>query len=94
MKAMKLRALIVAGLLVVGCGSSSTPGVDAELPSADAGVPVLSWTACPFSTNGSGSEAECANVEVPINWDDPDGDTIVLFVKRVGNFTDSDSRTL
>ncbi len=33
-------------------------------------------------TDGSGDAAECAEVMVPLRWDDPDGESIPLFVKR------------
>ncbi len=55
---------------------------------------MVSWTPCPFYTGGAGSEAECANVDVPVDWNDPAAGTISLFVKRVGNFDDPTAKML
>lgn len=43
----------------------------------------LDWKPCPLdSKKASGSDAECADVAVPADWDAPAGPTIQLFVKR------------
>lgn len=49
----------------------------------DGGDDPIMWEPCPVFTGGQGNDAECATVDVPIDWDDPGGDTIELFVKRV-----------
>ncbi len=96
---MNRRALtssvVLAALVATGCQSEpsgsgtgqqgdsptdSTPapdateGVDAEL--ADFYTQTLSWETC-------GEEFECATVTVPVDYDDPDGDTIELSALRV-----------
>ena len=43
----------------------------------------LSWYPCPILSGGEGAGAECADVEVPLDWEDPEGPLISLFLKRV-----------
>lgn len=66
---------------VVGTDGTGDTGSDTE----DTGVaaPELVWEPCPLLTDGAGEDAECAVVEVPRDWDDPTGETIELFVKRI-----------
>jgi pimeloyl-ACP methyl ester carboxylesterase len=43
----------------------------------------VSWAACALDSNkASGSDAECADVTVPVDWSSPDGPTLTVFVKR------------
>ncbi len=56
-------------------GTTGEPGIEP--------VP-LSWYPCPTFTGGAGLDAECAEVMVPLDWDEPDGEQIELFVKRLG----------
>ncbi|WP_437477877.1 alpha/beta fold hydrolase [Sorangium sp. So ce1014] len=42
----------------------------------------IAWTPCPLLTDGTGEDAECAEIPVPLHWDQPDGKTITFFVKR------------
>ncbi|WP_437660715.1 alpha/beta hydrolase [Sorangium sp. So ce1182] len=42
----------------------------------------IAWTPCPLFTDGAGEDAECAEIQVPLRWDQPDGKTIPFFVKR------------
>ncbi|MEM6994108.1 MAG: alpha/beta fold hydrolase [Myxococcota bacterium] len=57
--------------------------------SGTTGAPVvepepLAWYPCPTFTGGTGTDAECAEVMVPLDWADPEGQQIELFVKRLG----------
>ncbi len=61
---------------------------DPDAPAPDASLPQgIQWSPCPYFTGGTGSDAECADVEVPVDWTQPDGDKLTLFVKRMGNPT-------
>ena len=40
----------------------------------------IAWYACPFET---GQNGECAKIQVPLDWNEPGGKTIQVFVKRV-----------
>jgi len=41
------------------------------------------WEPCPVVPSDDENTAECATVEVPLDWDEPDGDLIELFVRRL-----------
>jgi len=54
---------------------------DASAPDSGVAPVTISWEPC---TAARGTrEAECADVEVPIDWSDPSGGTTTVFVKRV-----------
>ena len=42
----------------------------------------LEWQRCALITGGPDRAAECARIDVPVRWSEPDGDQIELFVKR------------
>ncbi len=63
-------------------GSSSEDTGDVDPPPVEP-VP-LDWYPCPVFTGGEGSGAECAELDVPLDWDDPAGPQIELFIKRIG----------
>jgi len=45
----------------------------------------IDWNACTLQgLGGQTYPADCATVEVPLDWSEPDGETIDLFVRRVG----------
>ena len=44
----------------------------------------ITWEPCPLYTGSTGTEAECATVDVPADWDDIHGATLEVFVKRYG----------
>jgi pimeloyl-ACP methyl ester carboxylesterase len=78
---MRLRtilALTFVGLLAA-CGSDS-----GEEPAEEFAVDIA-WTDCTFFTDGTGEPASCATVAVPLDWSDPEGRTIELFLKRLGS---------
>lgn len=47
----------------------------------------ITWTSCRFGGGnpfgGGGGDADCATIEVPLDWDTPDGPRIPYFVKRI-----------
>ena len=45
-------------------------------------VPV-EWEPCSFFTGGTRDDAECADVRMPLRWDDPTAAQISVFVKRL-----------
>lgn len=61
-----------------GGGSNNTGGAGGGSTGGDEIV----WTPCPLYTDGDGDDAECAEIAVPLRWDEPDGETITFFVKR------------
>src|SRR5687767_11398604 len=56
-------------------------GLDAGPP--DAGPPAVVWEPCEIITGVGGHGAECATVDLPLDWAAPSGETIEVFVKRV-----------
>ena len=42
----------------------------------------VTWQSCPLISDAIALDAECATIEVPLDWDAADGETIELFVKR------------
>jgi pimeloyl-ACP methyl ester carboxylesterase len=94
----------ILSLLCASCGVSS-PGEPqgAEPPATGAGgeagsggsggghadAPEIEWAACSLVTGDDDGRAECAAVTVPLRWEQPDGPSIELFVKRLrGTSTD------
>ncbi|MEM6991557.1 MAG: alpha/beta fold hydrolase [Myxococcota bacterium] len=70
-------------------GAEQTDTGDATDGSGDGGSTggsdaAIEWQPCPVFTGGEGAEAECATVDVPADWADPAGESIELFVKRIG----------
>ncbi len=56
-------------------------GLDAGV---DAGSTlVVQWTACALYTGGQDSDAECADVQVPLRWEEPQGRHISVRMKRL-----------
>src|SRR5262245_42868053 len=45
-------------------------------------APIL-WQACPIFTGEQGTGAQCATIEVPLDWNDESGKKAELFVKRL-----------
>jgi pimeloyl-ACP methyl ester carboxylesterase len=70
--------LAILSLATTGLGSaaaSATPSVSAPSMSASSVSSSLSWAAC-------GPRLQCADVTVPLDWDEPRGPTITLPVMR------------
>ncbi|MCF7552293.1 alpha/beta fold hydrolase [Pseudonocardia sp. WMMC193] len=68
-----VASLLVAALTVAACSSGAA--VEAP-PAAQAATPTLSWTDC-------GDGFQCTTIEVPRDWDDPDGPTISLGMTKL-----------
>ncbi|MEU2523130.1 alpha/beta hydrolase [Streptomyces pseudogriseolus] len=85
--ALSACALLLPALLA-GCAEEDGPGQDLTRQKLD-------WTACPAPDEAQGGGAppsplpgargqwECATLKAPLDWDDPDGDTIGLALIRV-----------
>lgn len=80
-----LSAAAVCAAAATGCGGEERldPVAGGGGAGGAGGGAGIAWEACPLITGGSGSDAECADVEVPADWRDPGGQTITVFVKRV-----------
>ncbi|MDD5309766.1 MAG: alpha/beta fold hydrolase [Deltaproteobacteria bacterium] len=87
----KLTFLIFVGaLLAAGCDTGSPSddpdaggdaGNDAAGTDPDQGI---DWEPCPlYVDQPAGLLAECATIDVPLRWSEPDGPTIGIFVQRL-----------
>jgi pimeloyl-ACP methyl ester carboxylesterase len=79
-------ALITASL-AAGCGGGENPGITTGSSTGDhvdGGVTKpVSWGECPADTGYTAEPgSECATVDVPLDHDAPEGETISLFVAR------------
>src|SRR5262245_56876633 len=43
----------------------------------------LPWEPCPLYSGTSSGQAECVNMEAPLRYDEPDGSSIELAIKRI-----------
>lgn len=43
----------------------------------------VQWSSCSLLTGKEGKEAECATIPLPLDWSDPQGKTIDVFIKRI-----------
>jgi pimeloyl-ACP methyl ester carboxylesterase len=87
-----LHIVVVAGVvaavtLALGCGDNVVPTQpDAQVPESPFPAALLGqelvYTPCPLYADTGLGAAECADVTVPLWWDDPAGATITLRVKR------------
>lgn len=82
--------LVLSGLLLGACATSDEPPPAASnTPSADqaeqsaASSPLDAYYDQPLSWGDCGKGAQCATFEVPLDYDDPDGDRIEIAVLRV-----------
>ncbi len=83
----QLRPSLHAGIAAVALGCSS-PGAPTEAP--DAGLsadvvnppPAIAWSGCELNSGTKGG-AECAIVDVPLDYGNPSGLTMQVAVKRV-----------
>lgn len=66
-----LAPALVVALMPVGAAAATGPP-----------VPELEWGPCEDEELEPGDPAECATLTVPIDWDDPDGETIELALAR------------
>lgn len=65
-------------------GEVSLPPVDEELP-AEYLEQEVEWFPCPLLYQSDLADAECADVEVPLRYHEPDGETATVRVKRFGS---------
>ncbi|MFI1918612.1 alpha/beta hydrolase [Nocardia sp. NPDC020380] len=76
MRTMQLVSTMVSAValaaLCAACGSDTKDAKPAVQP--------LSWTNCPAEM---GTQVQCASVEVPLDWDKPDGDKITVGLNRL-----------
>lgn len=90
-----LVAIATLCALVVGCGDDKrAPRVDTGDDDDNDAVPKyyedlrqppandLEWTRCSLQTGADGNEAECASTDLPLSYEDPEGETLPVFVKR------------
>ncbi len=66
-----------------GAGGGLTTTSTGGSPGSGGAAPFeleLSWYACPFVM---GQNGECAKTQVPLDWDDPSGEKIDYFLKRI-----------
>jgi pimeloyl-ACP methyl ester carboxylesterase len=78
--------VIVAGTLALAaCTSASTahPGGAAAEPTSDAPAGLADFYAQRLDWSACGEAAECARLDVPLDYDDPAAERITLAVKRV-----------
>ncbi len=70
-----------------GEGAGGAPVTGGGGSGGEAGAPPTSgvvWEACPlYLDQPSGPEAECATIDVPLRWAEPEGPTIGIFVQRL-----------
>ncbi|MDI3389254.1 alpha/beta hydrolase [Streptomyces sp. B-S-A8] len=83
-RAAVLSAALLTAALAAGCGDG---GDDADLPSQQ-----LSWKDCPAPSDEQGGDSpsplpdgaewQCATMKAPLDWDEPDGETIDIALIR------------
>lgn len=97
MRSAGLVSVGVALAGAVGCddGATTGSGGDAVTTSSTSAVATstastgtggaagITWLPCPLITDGAGSAAECALLDVPADWSKPEGPTVKFSVKRV-----------
>ncbi len=86
----KLRVLSCALVFLASSGCSSaevSPRLEQVLEVAVASpaafVPTATWSPCALTTENTDASAECASVDVPLDWSTPAGEKISIFVKRL-----------
>src|SRR5690606_2038837 len=98
-------SLLVAGsLAATACSDDDTgplfggPGSSGPDSSGASSTPesesTLDWTDCPDDDQPLVGEVECATLEVPLDYDDPDGKTIELALVRVPAKSDREGAVL
>ncbi|MGY1637861.1 alpha/beta fold hydrolase [Geodermatophilus sp. SYSU D00742] len=79
------RTTVVGGLVVLLLGAG--PAVANAHPVEPAGepvpVPTLSWAACGLTPEATAAGVECARAPLPMDYDDPGGEQVEVFVARV-----------
>ncbi len=79
-----------AGTGSTGGSSDGATQTDDGDPTGSTGEPAggyeapLDWQPCATFTGGTDNDAQCVSVPVPVDWTDPAGPTLEIFVKRIG----------
>lgn len=85
MRTRLISSIAVTGLLVAGCSMTSTP--DPPLDRAQpASQTELRWSPCPAGVEDPDAgppQLQCATVQVPLDYHDPDGEQIDLTISRL-----------
>ncbi len=78
------RRRIVAGGAALAVAAGITASV-VTLPALadDEETPAVAWGACPEDVTGTG--LECATIAVPLDYDEPDGETIDVMISRLAS---------
>ncbi|MDR2453739.1 MAG: alpha/beta hydrolase [Bifidobacteriaceae bacterium] len=80
--AVSAALTLLAGLTVTGCTTDAEkpePSPTAsDKPAQSSSQPAAGWERCTAATG-----AECATLEVPLDWDNPEGETIELALARI-----------
>jgi pimeloyl-ACP methyl ester carboxylesterase len=78
------RSLVVVAVaaLVSAAGTTVAGAVPAAEP-LPGSVPELSWAACGTAEDGTAAGVECASADVPLDHDEPDGESIQIALSRV-----------
>jgi pimeloyl-ACP methyl ester carboxylesterase len=77
-----MRFSLVLPLVLAACSSSSDPAPSPQPTNPDPPISTITWSACPLHSEGDGPAAECADVQMPLRMEDPNGETIAVHVKR------------
>ena len=103
MRALRGSTATVLGLaaLVSGCFGALADSTDppahrplgATEPAAEVSQPIL-FEKCSLETGGQDGRAECANVEVPLDWSAPAASKVTFFVKRLRGTSSAPHRQL
>ncbi len=65
-----------------GDPDASTDAADVDDTAQPGFALEVAWSSCSLFSEGSDMRAECADIEVPLHWDDRDGERITVFLKR------------
>ena len=78
-------AVVSASVVLLLATGSSVANAHGEgaLPAAAGPVPELSWEDCGTSADGTEAGVQCAAAELPLDYDEPDGDQVQIAVARV-----------
>ena len=79
------RSLVVVAVAALVSGAG-TAVAGAAVPAAEplpGSVPQLTWAACGTAEAGTAAGVECASADVPLDHDEPGGETVRIGLARV-----------